>query len=115
MLQVSACFPRTVAMSPSGPELTCQTIRCMSALGDHAEIATLAAAGNEHNAVSDQPPLNPEYVWAPDMGFDAMNAIALKAAISGSILADPEVCFVMMMALPSGPTGALATAHDVKV
>ncbi len=31
-----------------------------------------------------------------------INAMALNAAISGSILADPEACFVMIMALPFG-------------
>jgi hypothetical protein len=32
-------------------------------------------------------------------------ATALKATINGSILADPEACFVMMMALPFGDPG----------
>jgi hypothetical protein len=30
-----------------------------------------------------------------DQGFVDIKAIALKAAISGSILADPEACFVV--------------------
>jgi hypothetical protein len=34
----------------------------------------------------------------------------MNAAIRGSIFADPEACFVMMMALPFGSTRALATA-----
>jgi hypothetical protein len=38
----------------------------------------------------------------------------LRAAISGSIFADPEACFVMMMALPFGSTRALATAHAIR-
>jgi len=36
--------------------------------------------------------------------------MALKAAISGSILAEPEACLVMMIALPFGSTLALAAA-----
>jgi hypothetical protein len=47
-----------------------------------------------------------------DHGFVDINAMALNAAISGSILAEPEACFVMMMALPFGSTLALATAQD---
>ena len=35
-----------------------------------------------------------------------MRAIALNAAISGSILADPDACFVTSMALPFGSTRA---------
>jgi hypothetical protein len=31
---------------------------------------------------------------------------SLNAAISGSIFADPDACFVMMMALPFGSTRA---------
>jgi hypothetical protein len=33
-----------------------------------------------------------------DQGFVDINAIALNAAISGSILALPDACLVMMMA-----------------
>jgi len=40
-----------------------------------------------------------------DQGFVAISAMALNAAISGSILAEPDACFVMMMALPFGSTG----------
>jgi hypothetical protein len=35
-----------------------------------------------------------------DAGFVAIRAMALNAAINGSILAEPEACLVMMMALP---------------
>jgi hypothetical protein len=35
-----------------------------------------------------------------DHEFVDISAIALNAAISGSILAEPEACLVMMMALP---------------
>ena len=42
-----------------------------------------------------------------DAGFAAIEAIALNAAISGSILAVPDACFVMTMALPLGSTRAL--------
>ena len=35
-----------------------------------------------------------------DQGFVDISAMALNAAISGSIFAEPEACFVMMMALP---------------
>src|SRR5262249_16678644 len=45
-----------------------------------------------------------------DHGFVDISATALKAAISGSILAEPEACLVMMIALPFGSTLALATA-----
>jgi hypothetical protein len=35
-----------------------------------------------------------------EAGFAAIQAIALNATMSGSILAEPDACFVMMMALP---------------
>jgi hypothetical protein len=38
----------------------------------------------------------------------------MNAAISGSILAGPDACFVMMMALPLGSTRAFATAQDIR-
>jgi len=44
-----------------------------------------------------------------DHGFVDISATALNAAISGSILAVPEACLVMMIALPLGSTRALAT------
>ena len=37
----------------------------------------------------------------------------LNAAISGSIFAVPEACFVMTMALPFCSTRALLTAHAI--
>jgi hypothetical protein len=49
-----------------------------------------------------------------DQGFVDINAMALNGAISGSILADPEACFVRRMALPLGSTRALLTAHAIK-
>jgi len=39
----------------------------------------------------------------------AIGTIALNAAISGSILAQPEACFVTRMTLPFGTNRALAT------
>jgi hypothetical protein len=39
-----------------------------------------------------------------DVGFVATSAMALNADISGSILAEPEACLVMMMTLPCGST-----------
>ena len=39
-----------------------------------------------------------------------MNSYRVKAAVSRSILANPDACFVMMMALPFGSTRAFATA-----
>jgi hypothetical protein len=39
--------------------------------------------------------------------------MALNAAIGGSILADPDACFVMMTALPVGSTRAFATAGSI--
>ena len=48
-----------------------------------------------------------------DQGFVDIKAIALNAAMSGSILADREACFVMIMALPFGSTRALATAEEL--
>jgi len=36
-----------------------------------------------------------------DHWFVDINTIASNAAISGSIFADPEACFVIMIALPS--------------
>jgi hypothetical protein len=50
-----------------------------------------------------------------DHGLADINAMALNAAMSGSILALPEACFVMMIALPFGSTRALATAHDINL
>jgi hypothetical protein len=44
-----------------------------------------------------------------------INATALKAAISGSIFADPDVCIVMVMALPFGSTRAFATADAISL
>jgi hypothetical protein len=49
-----------------------------------------------------------------DQGFVDINAIALNAAISGSILADPEACFVTRTAFLFGLTRALPTAHAIK-
>ena len=49
-----------------------------------------------------------------DHGFVDIKAMALKAAINGSIFADPNACFAMMMALPFGSTRALPTAHAIK-
>jgi hypothetical protein len=48
-----------------------------------------------------------------DHGFVDIKAMALKAAISGSIFIIPDACFVMMMALPIGSREALATSHDI--
>jgi len=39
---------------------------------------------------------------------------ALKNAMSGSIFAMPEACFVITMALPRGSTLALLTAHAIR-
>jgi hypothetical protein len=50
-----------------------------------------------------------------DAGFDAIHAMALNAAMSGSIFAVPDACFVMMMALPRGSTRALPTAQAISV
>lgn len=41
-----------------------------------------------------------------DHGFVDISAMALNAAIRGSILTDPDACLVMMMALPSGSARA---------
>ena len=49
-----------------------------------------------------------------DAGFEAIHAMALNAAISGSTLADPEACFVTRMAFPFGSTQALPTAHAIR-
>jgi hypothetical protein len=35
-----------------------------------------------------------------DHGFDDISVMALNVAISGSILAEPEACLTIMMALP---------------
>ena len=42
-----------------------------------------------------------------DHGFVDISAIALNAAISGSILALPDACLVVMMALPFAHARAL--------
>ena len=49
-----------------------------------------------------------------DAVFVDIHAMALNAAISGSILAVPEACFVMTMALPFGSTRALLTAYATR-
>ena len=49
-----------------------------------------------------------------EAGFADIQATALNAAISGSILAVPDACFVMTMALPFGSTRALLTAHAIR-
>ena len=41
-----------------------------------------------------------------DQGFVDIDAMTSNIAISGSILADQDGCFVMMMALPFGSTRA---------
>lgn len=46
-------------------------------------------------------------------GLSVMSATALKAAISGSIFAVPEACFVMEIALPRGSTRALPTDQSI--
>jgi len=48
-----------------------------------------------------------------EAGFADIQATALNAAINGSILAVPDACFVMTMALPVGSTRALLTAHAI--
>jgi hypothetical protein len=48
-----------------------------------------------------------------DHEFVDISAIALNAAINGSIFADPDACSVMMMAFPLGSTLAFATAHGI--
>jgi hypothetical protein len=48
-----------------------------------------------------------------DHGFVDISAIALNAAIRGSIFALSDACFVMMMALPFGSTRAFATAKSL--
>lgn len=48
-----------------------------------------------------------------DQGFVHIKAMALNAAISESILAEPDACFVMIMALPFGSTRAFATAKSL--
>jgi hypothetical protein len=48
-----------------------------------------------------------------DQGFVDISAIALNAAISGSIFSVPDAYFVMPMALPF-PTRASLTAHANK-
>jgi hypothetical protein len=52
-------------------------------------------------------------VGCVDAGFAAIHAMALNAVISGSILADPDGCFVMMMALSFGSTRAFAMAKSL--
>ena len=49
-----------------------------------------------------------------DAGFADIQATALSAAISGSILAVPDACFVMTIAFPFGSTRALLTAHAIR-
>ena len=48
-----------------------------------------------------------------DQGVVDISTIALNAAISGSLLADPEAYFLMTIALPFGSIRALATAQDI--
>src|SRR5215468_6614513 len=48
-----------------------------------------------------------------DHGFVGISAMALNAAISGSILAEPDARLVIMMALPLSSTRASTTAYDI--
>jgi hypothetical protein len=43
-------------------------------------------------------------VSPPCVSEDVMRNDSMNPAISGSILAEPEACFVVMMALPLGST-----------
>src|SRR5690606_10226573 len=47
-------------------------------------------------------------------GFRLISATALKSAISGSIFAEPDACFVMITALPLGSTFALPAHHAIR-
>ena len=47
-------------------------------------------------------------------GFELINEIALKVAISGSILPIPDVCLVIVIALPRGSTLAFPTHQAIK-
>jgi hypothetical protein len=44
----------------------------------------------------------------------AVSAMALNAALGGSILAEPDACFVTRMALPFGSTRASPTAEAIR-
>jgi len=46
-----------------------------------------------------------------DQGFVDINAMALNAAINGSIFALSDACLVLRMAFPIGSTPALVTAE----
>ncbi len=48
-----------------------------------------------------------------DQRFVEINKMALNATLSGSILAQPDAYFVMMMALPLSSTLAFATAQAI--
>jgi hypothetical protein len=47
-----------------------------------------------------------EYARSRRPRFGDINAMALKVAISGSILAAPDACLVMIIALRSGSTSS---------
>jgi hypothetical protein len=59
------------------------------------------------------PNLDHKYARSRDQGFVDISAMTLNAVIKGSILADPEACFVMMMALPFSSTRAFTTAKSL--
>ena len=46
-------------------------------------------------------------MFAVDMGLSDSSVTALNVAIRGSILAEPEACFVIRIELPRGSTLAL--------
>jgi hypothetical protein len=50
-----------------------------------------------------------------NQGFVDINAMALNAAINGSILAEPDACFVIMMALPFGSMQSLFRKIGLRV
>jgi hypothetical protein len=58
-------------------------------------------------------PLNPENVWLRRMRLRHHQGNRIERR-HGSILAEPDACFVMMMALPFGSTRALPAAHAIK-
>jgi len=57
------------------------------------------------------PRANRERSYKRELQFVDINAMALNAAINGSIFAPSDACLAMRMAFPIGSTPALVTAE----
>ena len=81
-----------------GTNRTWRDVRCSAAVRGKADIS------KPHPQVHEYTPEMHDTLGCADQVFVDINAMTLNAAINGSIFADPNACFVMMMALPFDST-----------